>query len=94
MPGHRDWIGGVSAGPEGSLSHRRIIERAGLKPWPKLWQNLRATRATEIMAEFPAICEKEWIGHSTRVALQNYAQVRPEDLARATGQKAVQNPVQ
>jgi len=32
----------------------RIIAKAGLKPWPKLFQNLRATRATELAAEFPA----------------------------------------
>ena len=27
---------------------RRFIERAGEKPWPKLWQNLRVSRATEL----------------------------------------------
>jgi hypothetical protein len=29
-----------------------IIKRAGVKPWPKLFQNLRATRATELADEF------------------------------------------
>jgi integrase len=29
----------------------RIIGRAGLKPWPKLFQNLRATRATELVKD-------------------------------------------
>ena len=32
----------------------RIIKRAGLKAWPKLFQNLRASRATELASEFPA----------------------------------------
>ncbi len=27
---------------------QRIIKRAGLAPWPKLWHNLRASRATEL----------------------------------------------
>lgn len=31
-----------------------IIELAGLVPWPKLMQNLRASRETELMAKFPA----------------------------------------
>ena len=31
----------------------RIIERAGLEPWPKLFQNLRSTRETELAKEYP-----------------------------------------
>lgn len=38
----------------------RIIAKAGLKPWPKLFQNLRATRATELAAEFPSHVAAEW----------------------------------
>ena len=31
----------------------KIIRRAGLKPWPKLFQNLRSTRETELADQFP-----------------------------------------
>ena len=31
----------------------KIIEKAGLVPWDKLFQNLRATRETELMASLP-----------------------------------------
>ena len=31
----------------------RIIARAGLTPWPKLFQNLRSTRETELAETFP-----------------------------------------
>ncbi len=31
----------------------RILDRAGLKPWPKLFHNLRATRQTELSAIHP-----------------------------------------
>ncbi|MGI9457483.1 MAG: tyrosine-type recombinase/integrase [Aeoliella sp.] len=31
----------------------RIVKRAGLKPWPKLFQNLRSTRETELAETFP-----------------------------------------
>lgn len=33
---------------------QRILKRAGLTAWPKLWQNLRATRATELADRYPA----------------------------------------
>ena len=32
---------------------RKMIVKAGLKPWPKLFQNLRATRETELLAKYP-----------------------------------------
>ena len=30
----------------------RIIKRAGLKPWPRLFHNLRASRESELMREY------------------------------------------
>lgn len=63
----------------------RIIERAGLKPWPKLFHNLRATRETELAAEFPIHVVCKWIGNSIQVASKNYLQVRPEDFSKAAG---------
>ena len=50
----------------------RIIARAGLKPWPKLFQNLRASRATELASEHPAHVAAAWLGHSTLVANKHY----------------------
>ncbi len=41
----------------------KIIRRAGLKPWPKLFHNLRASRQTELAAEFPIHVVCEWIGN-------------------------------
>ncbi len=46
----------------------RIIAGAGLTPWPKLFQNLRASRATELAAEYPGHVTAAWRGHSTDVA--------------------------
>ncbi len=31
----------------------RIVHRAGLEPWPKIWQNLRSTRQTELEEIYP-----------------------------------------
>lgn len=58
----------------------RIIARAGLTPWPKLFQNLRATCATELVAEFPAHVAAEWMGHSTIVTQKHYWRVTAADF--------------
>ena len=62
----------------------KIIRRAGLKPWPKLFHNLRASRATELANEFPAHVAAAWLGHSTIVANKHYWQVTDADITRAT----------
>jgi len=71
----------------------RAIAQAGLKPWPKLFQNLRSTRETELAEQFPVHVVCEWIGNSPRVAAKHYLQVTEDHFARAV-QKTVQNPVQ
>ena len=67
----------------------RIIERAGLDPWPKLFQNCRSTRETELAERFPIHVVCEWIGNSQPVAAKHYLQVTDEHF-----QKAVRNPEQ
>lgn len=62
---------------------QKIILRAGLTPWPKLFQNLRATRATELATENPAHVAAAWLGHSTVVASKHYWQVTDADFDRA-----------
>ena len=68
-----------------------IIKRAGLKPWPKLWQNLRSTRETELADQFPAHVAAAWIGNSVAVAVKHYLQVT-EDHFKQAANKATQNP--
>jgi hypothetical protein len=61
-----------------------IIGRAGLKPWPKLFQNLRATRATELVkgCKNPRAAA-ERVGHSEAIAHKHYQQVTDEDFRLA-----------
>lgn len=62
------------------------IRRAGLKPWPKLWINMRSTRETELIrAGYPLHVVCEWLGNSAQVAHKHYLQVTEEDWNRATG---------
>ena len=61
----------------------KIIKRAGLEPWPKLWQNLRASRQTELEERFPSHVVCQWLGNSQQVARRHYLQVTDEHYADA-----------
>jgi integrase len=85
-----------------------IVQHAGIEPWPKIFQNLRSTRETELFkmtnGHIKAVCT--WIGNSPAVAMAHYAQVTEADereaarlsvMERAVGfcqEKGVQNTVQ
>ncbi|HPO93873.1 MAG TPA: tyrosine-type recombinase/integrase, partial [Phycisphaerales bacterium] len=61
----------------------KILARAGVSSWPKLFQNLRSSRATELCAEHPAHVVAAWMGHTVTVAQRHYLQVRDCDFERA-----------
>ena len=69
----------------------RIIRRAGVQPWPKLFQNLRSTRETELADDFPMHVVCQWIGNSQPIAAKHYLQVTDDHFSKAL-QKALQQP--
>ena len=64
---------------------RRIIHRAGLKPWPRLYHNLRASCATDWCERFPAHVVAGWLGHSPMIAATHYLQTRDAHFDLASG---------
>lgn len=73
----------------------KVIERAGLKPWPKLFQNLRATRATELANEYPGYVATAWCGHNEQIARDHYWQVKDEHFdSAASDTKCAANALQ
>jgi integrase len=79
----------------------RILERAGVDAWPRLFHNLRATRETELAAEYPLHVVCAWIGNTERIAAKHYLQVTDADFRKAAGGAAesgalaaLHNPVQ
>jgi integrase len=65
---------------------QRIIAKAGLTLWPKLFQNLRATRATELVGDgWPEYKVCKWLGHGKVIAERFYWQVTDEDFRKAAG---------
>ena len=61
----------------------KVLRRAGIKAWPKLYQNLRATRQTELLAQFPAKDVCDWLGNSEAVAMKHYAMPTDDSFRRA-----------
>ena len=74
----------------------RIIKRAGLKPWPKLFHNLRASRETELAGAYPIHVVCSWIGNSALIAAKHYLQVTEDhfESAAKSGAGVLQNAVQ
>ena len=65
----------------------RIIGKACVKPWPRLFHNMRASCATDWVERFPAHVVAGWLGHSPMIAAQHYLQTRDAhfDLAAGVG---------
>ena len=61
-----------------------IIKKAGLSPWPKLFQNLRASREAELCQDHPLHVVAAWIGNTPTVAMGHYLQVIDSDWEKAT----------
>ena len=63
----------------------RIIARAGLKPWPRLFHSLRASRETELMEEYPIHVVAKWLGNTPKIALKHYLAPTDADFQKAAG---------
>ena len=71
----------------------KIIKRAGLTRWPRLFHALRASRETELAQEYPIHVVTAWLGNTPRIALKHYLMVTESDFQKAT-QKATQSVTQ
>lgn len=61
----------------------KIIQRAGLTAWPRLFHNLRSSRQTELTDRFPAHVVASWLGNSEEVARRHYLQTTDDHFAAA-----------
>jgi integrase len=80
------WVfsrGRASAGTTLRRWLESAILLAGLKQWPKLWHNLRASCRTDLEEKFASHVCDAWLGHSTRVAKDHYLMVTDEHWAQA-----------
>ncbi len=61
----------------------KIVKRAGLTPWPRLFHNLRSSRQTELAERFPSHVVCDWLGNSEDIARKHYFQTTDDHFARA-----------
>ena len=66
-----------------SETFKKLVKRAGLTAWPKLMQNLRATRETELITEYPIKDVAAWLGNSAPIAMKHYAMTMQSSFERA-----------
>ena len=63
----------AAMGPEGWRNANlrtqlcRLIKRAGLTLWPRLFHNMRASRETELVEQFPVQVATAWLGNTPRL---------------------------
>jgi len=62
----------------------KIVKRAGLTPWPRLFHNLRSSRQTELAERFPSHVVCDWLGNSEDIARKHYYQTTDAHFAEAT----------
>ncbi len=67
----------------------RILKRAGVKPWPRLWHNLRGSRETELANQYPIHVAAEWIGNSPAIAAKHYLTVTDDHFNQAVADSRV-----
>ena len=70
---------------------------AGLKPWPKLWSNLRRSAAIDLASTFPAFAVSEWLGRSPAVSEAFYLRITPQleaDVRKFQRLQAARKPAQ
>lgn len=59
------------------------LKSRGFRQWEKLFINLRSSRETELVEEYPLHVVTAWLGNSPEIAKKHYLQVTKEHFNRA-----------
>lgn len=62
----------------------KIIRRAGVEPWPRLWHSLRASCESDLAQSFPLATVTKWLGNTPSVALRHYIDPTESAFEKAT----------
>ena len=63
---------------------QRMRDKAGVATWPRLFQNLRASFATDLVDRFPSHVAAAWCGHSVAIQQRAYMIQRDAHFKAAT----------
>ena len=81
----QEWVISRIRNPKTNLRSQmiRILKRAEIKVWPKLFQNLRSSRESELIKVHGMEVACAWIGNTPAVAMKHYLQITDEDYEKA-----------
>lgn len=65
------------------MTFKEIIGRASVDVWPTPFQNLRASRQTELEKRFPTHVVCSWLGNTPTIAHKHYLTLTDEDFESA-----------
>jgi integrase len=71
------------AGANMRTTFAKIVRRAGVEPWPRLWHSLRASCESDLAQTFTLATVTKWLGNTPSVALRHY--VDPTETAFRAG---------
>ena len=61
----------------------KVVRRAGVDPWPRLWHSLRASCESDLAQTFPLATVTKWLGNTLSVALRHYVDPTESAFERA-----------
>ena len=61
----------------------KIVRRANLIQWPRLFHNMRASCETDLMQDHGIHVVTAWLGNTPKIALQHYLQTLDRDFEKA-----------
>lgn len=70
----------------------KVLTRAKVKPWARLFHSMRASRQTELEREHPRHVVCAWLGNTEAIASKHYLMVTDEDFAKAAQKTAHPEP--
>lgn len=71
------------AGANMRTTFAKIVRRAGVEPWPRLWHSLRASCESDLAQSFPLATVTKWLGNTPSVALRHYVDPTESAFDRA-----------
>ncbi|TVQ32440.1 MAG: site-specific integrase [Phycisphaeraceae bacterium] len=83
-PGEDRMLAGLDSATNLRTHALRLMARAGVTPWPRLFQNLRASCETDWADQAPGHVVARWLGHSPTIAAKHYLHLRDEHFDLVT----------
>ena len=93
MPAYRAAAQGKDGWQNANLRTQflKLITKAGLEPWPRLFHSMRASRQTELEGSFPSHVVCSWIGNSVAIAKASYLLITEDHYKQAADRTAPQS---